>query len=104
MTMFDSRDIEDIILGMADMVLENRRLRKENNELRLECARYKAWADSYFNKEAQVDYDILWDIKRNNMSVNMCDSLGWKTNQDYIEDWEDELEKRRAALKGETSK
>lgn len=97
--MFDTYEIEEIILGMADVVRENRILRKENNDLRLECARRKAYMDSYFSKEAEIDYNILCDIENNNSSVRMCDSLGWHTNQDYIEDWEFELKKRKEALK-----
>ena len=89
-------EIEEMILGMAQIVQENRLLRKENNELRLEVARHNAFCDSLVTSkpDAKRKYDILSDIERQNRSVNLCDACGWITSEDYIDDWEAELKRR----------
>ncbi len=89
--------IEEIILRMADIVMENRTLRRENNELRLTVKRHEAFTASLVGSEngiAKKQYDILMDIERNNSSVSLCNSMGWGTSERYIEDWEGELERR----------
>lgn len=89
-------EIEDIILGMADLVLENRALRKENNDLRLECATHDALMKSMVGggAEAKKRYEILSDIRRGNSMVSACHASGWQTNERYTLDWEAELERR----------
>ena len=91
--MFDKYEIEEIILGMARIVHENRRLRAEIEELSLSCAKYEALAHG-----KHKEYEILADIEMHNASVRSCHSNGWLTNQDYIDDWEAEFERR---MKGE---
>lgn len=103
--MFTQYEIEEIILGMAKIVRENRALRKENNDLRLKSAREKARNDSFFSKDAALDYEILSNIIDNNNSVESCASNGWLTNMDYIENWELELIRRKTErFKQEESK
>ena len=89
--MFDKYEIEDIILGMAEIVKENRALRMLVNELQMESEKYKA----YFFGESQKA-EILSDISIHNASVRSAQSMGWLTNQEYIEDWEAELKRRMA--------
>ena len=89
--MYDRYEIENIILGMAEIVKENRALREVINELQLECEKYKAY---FFGDSAKAE--ILSDIIMNNASVRSMQAAGWLTNQEYIEDWESELEKRMA--------
>ena len=91
--MRDIWEIEDIILGIADIVKENRALRQANNELKMECEKYKA----YFYGDLEKG-KILSDITIHNASVMSCESMGWLTNQEYIDDWEIEL-KRRLQIK-----
>lgn len=50
--MFTLNEIEEIILGMADIVKENRYLRKENEELRLELINKKIEMNESY-KESQ---------------------------------------------------
>lgn len=96
MLMFDQYDIEEIILGMARMVKENRYLREENNSLRLEVARHNAFVDTLVcpNPEKEAKYNILSDIEQQNNAAKMCRSMGWMTSEEYIEDWEEELKQR----------
>lgn len=85
----DIYEIENIILGMAEIVKENRAMREVIDELRLECEKYKA----YFYGESDKA-EILSDISMNNASVKSMKSAGWLTNQEYIDDWESELHRR----------
>ena len=97
--MLTQRDIEDIILGMADLVKENRVLRKRVNDLELEVAINDAQHRSYSSAEAEKEYKILQDIQRNNIACSLAESNGWLTNQDYIDNWSRELRERMAAEK-----
>lgn len=92
--MRDTYEAEEMILAMAQIVKENRALRRENNELRLKAAKHDAYVRSFTNKEAEKEYETLCDIERHNMSCNLVRSCGWLSNQDYIDDWEAELERR----------
>ena len=87
--MINKYDIEDIIFGMADIITENKALHKLVNELQLECEKYKA----YFYGDSKKA-KILSDISMNNASVDASRAAGWLTNQEYIEDWQTELERR----------
>lgn len=82
-------DVEEIVLGMAEIVEENRILRRALNDAERECEMYKA----YFYHETQKA-DILSDIGRHNASVMSIHSAGWLTNKEYIEDWQEELARR----------
>lgn len=93
--MFDRCEIENMILGMAEVVKENRALREVVNELQMECEKYKAY---FFGESDKAE--ILSDISLHNASVRSMQSAGWLTNQEYIEDWEAELERRMAERKG----
>lgn len=93
------REIEDIILGMADLVKENRALRKRVDELELEIAINNAHTRSYRSIEAEKEYKILQEIHSNNLSCAIATSNGWLTSEDYIDDWRHELHKRMAAEK-----
>ena len=97
--MWTIHEIEDIILGMADLVKENRTLRKRVDELELEVAINNAHTRSYRSVEAEKEYKILQDIQRNNFSCSIAESSGWITSKDYIDDWRHELHKRMAAEK-----
>ena len=68
MKAFESMDIEDIILGMANVVYENRRLRREINDLKLTNAKNNAFIDSevYHNLDAYDRYEILAAIDEEN--------------------------------------
>lgn len=92
--MFTRREIEDMILGMAEVVIENRALRKALNETEIECETYKALFLGEHKKA-----EILSDISINNATVNSIHSMGGLTNQIYIEDWKAELERRIAEKK-----
>ena len=87
--MYDRYEIENIILGMAEIVKENRAMREVINELKMECEKYKA----YFHGES-AKAEILSDIAMNNAAVKSMAAMGWLTNQKYIDDWEAELECR----------
>jgi hypothetical protein len=97
--MWTQRDIEDIILGMADIVKENRVLRKRVDELELEVAINDAHIRSYRSAEAEKEYKVLQEIQSNNLSCAIAASNGWLTSEDYIDDWRHELHKRMAAEK-----
>ena len=97
--MWTQRDIEDIILGMSDIVKENRMLRKRVDELELQLAIEFAQQKSYRSAEAKKEYDILCDIQRNNHSCNIAASNGWITSNNYIDDWKLELHKRMCTEK-----
>ena len=87
--MFDRYEIEEIILGMAKIVHENRMLRNELEEMSLSRAKYEALSHGKHR-----EYEVLADIEMHNASVSSCHSNGWLTNQDYIDDWEEEFERR----------
>ena len=89
-------EIEDIILGMADLVKENRTLRKRVDELELEVAMNDAHMRSYRSIEAEKEYKIFQEIQSNNRSV-IAASNGWLTSEDYIDDWRHELHRRMAS-------
>ena len=97
--MFTQHEIEEIILGMADLVKENRVLRKRVDELELEVAMNDAHMRSYRSIEAEKEYKILEEIQSNNLSCEIAASNGWLTSEDYIDDWRHELHKRMAAEK-----
>ena len=97
--MWTQQEIEDIILGMANIVKENRTLRRRVDELELEIAINNAHTRSYRSAEAEKEYKILQDIHRNNFSCSIAESNGWLTSEDYIDDWRHELHKRMAAEK-----
>lgn len=99
MSMYSLNQIEDIILGMADLVKENHMLRKRVDELELQLAIESAQQRSYISAEAKKEYDILCDIQRNNNSCNIAASNGWSTSDDYIDDWKSELYKRMCTEK-----
>ena len=92
--MRDTYEAEEMILAMAQIVRENRALRQEINELRLNAAKHDAYMRSLNSKEAEKEYAILCDIERHNISCNLVRSCGWLSNQDYIDDWESEFERR----------
>ena len=92
-------EIEEIILGIADLVKENRLLRRRVDELELEIAINNAHTRSYRSTEAEKEYKTLQDIQRNNFSCSIAGSSGWLTSEDYIDDWLHELNKRMAAEK-----
>lgn len=93
--MFDRYEIEEMILGMAEIVKENRALRKALNEEQMESEKYKAY---FFGDSKKAE--ILSDISIHNASVASTRSMGWLTNEEYIEDWEAELERRMAKQEG----
>lgn len=98
----DMYEIENIILGMAQLVHENRALRRENNDLRLTVAKHDAFVSSLVggnNSEAKKRYDVLSEIERENSAVSLCEAAGWETNQRYIRNWEEEAERRLCDLK-----
>ena len=97
--MWTQHEIEEIILGMGDIVKENRMLRKRVNELELEVAMNDAHMRSYRSIEAEKEYKILQEIQSNNLSCVIAASNGWLTSEDYIDDWRHELHKRMAAEK-----
>lgn len=97
--MWTQRDIEDIILRMADIVKENRVLRKRVDELELEVAINDAHTRSYRSAEAEKEYKVLQEIQSNNLSCAIATSNGWLTSEDYIDDWRHELHKRMSAEK-----
>lgn len=100
--MMDMYEIENMILGMAQLVYENRALRKENNDLRLAKAKHEAFMSSMVganSSEAKKRYEILSEIENENITANLCASAGWETNRDYIFDWEEELERRMRVAK-----
>lgn len=96
MKAFESMDIEDIILGMANVVYENRRLRREINDLKLTNAKNNAFIDSavYHNLDAYDRYEILAAIEKHNSQATMWANCGFSSaDEDYIFDWEPEVER-----------
>lgn len=63
--MFEREEIEDIILGMADIVLENRALREELKEMR-----------EYKKKYHELLYDNLKEAEESNRMLLKCCLLG----------------------------
>lgn len=92
-------EIEDMILGMADLVKENKMLRKRVDELELEVAMNDAHMRSYHSIGAEKEYKILQEIQSNNLSCAIAASSGWLTSEDYIDDWRHELHRRMVVEK-----
>lgn len=92
--MFTQMEIEDMILGMSDLVKENRMLRKRINELELDVAIEKEYYSSITSQQGKKRYKVLCDIRDNNLSCDVAAANGWLTSNDYIEDWRDELDRR----------
>ena len=89
--MFTQMEIEDMILGMSDLVKENRMLRKRINDLELEVAIEKEYYSSITSQQGKKRYEVLCDIRDNNLSCDMAAANGWLVSADYIEDWRHEL-------------
>ena len=52
--MFTLNEIEEIILGMAEIVKENRYLRKENEELKLELINKRIKMNEYYKENQKL--------------------------------------------------
>lgn len=91
---FDRLGVERAILELADMVHENRMLKKENSDLRLRLAASEALIASFAGHD-NGEYEFLSEIIRKNGTVDLCRSAGWETNQDRVDGWESELERYR---------
>lgn len=57
--MFDKRDIEDIILGMADIVMENRDLRAELSRMRRLQEQHDEYMRDLIKGHQEADRELL---------------------------------------------
>ena len=57
--MFTLNEIEEIVLGMAEIIKENRYLRKENEELRLELINNKIKMNEYYKESQKLAAESL---------------------------------------------
>lgn len=57
--MFTLNEIEELILGIAEIVKENRYLRKENEELRLELIDKKNKMNEYYKESQKLAAEAL---------------------------------------------
>ena len=55
----DREFIEDIILGMGDMVYENRRLREENYEMKMRLKKYDDQLNKSYERSQQQVTNIF---------------------------------------------
>jgi hypothetical protein len=72
-------DIEDIILGMAEVVKENKRLRQQLMDLDLECRKYKACATGNYKEGERLS-----DLSIHNSGVKMAHNIGWLISDDEL--------------------
>lgn len=91
---FDRLGAERVVLDLADMIRENRMLKKENSDLRLRLAASEALIASFAGHDSG-EYEFLSEIIRRNGSVDLCNSAGWGTSEERIDDWESRLERYR---------
>ena len=63
--MFDRNDIEEIILSMADIVMENRMLREHNKELMQEVKEYRKAIYQDMKESEEANKEILMTILKN---------------------------------------
>lgn len=83
--MFKREVIEEIILGMADIVEENRMLRKQVEDLTLDKEiHYNFIRSMCGSEEARKEHERLSAIQSNNASVDLADSCGWSTSAERI--------------------
>jgi hypothetical protein len=76
--MYNRHEIEGMILGMADLVAENKFLRNKLSELELSVARDKALS---FGKDDL--YEKLKNRIDENLSYNLVRSSGWMSNHTF---------------------
>lgn len=72
-------DIEDIVLGMAEIVKENRRLRQQIKDLDLENRMNKAYALGKYEEGEKLS-----ELHSHNISVKMAHSCGWLISDDKL--------------------
>lgn len=72
-------DIEDIVLGMAEIVKENRRLRQQIMDLDLECRKNKAYATGNYKEGERLS-----DLSIHNSGVRLAHSCGWIISDDEL--------------------
>ena len=68
--MFTLNEIEEIILGMAEIVKENRYLRKENEELRLELINKRIKMNEDYKESQKLAGMALKAALNDNKSIN----------------------------------
>jgi len=71
-------EIEDTILGMGDIIFENKQMRKRIAELELEVARNKAWLYHKDELKEKLDKRIS-----ENLSYNLVQSAGWSSSDEF---------------------
>ncbi len=64
-------DIEEIILGMADVVTENRILKQQIKDLELECRKYRAMSEKNYD-----EVERLCDLSVYNSQVKVASLNG----------------------------
>ena len=69
-------DIEDIVLGMAEIVRENRSLRQQIRDLDLENRMNKAYSTGNYKEGERLS-----ELHMNNLSVKMANGMGWLTSE-----------------------
>lgn len=72
-------DIEDIVLGMAEIVKENRMLRQKVMDLDLENRMNKAYATGNYKEGERLS-----KLHSHNLSVKTAHSCGWLISDDEL--------------------
>ena len=93
-TWCEHAELENAVLELADIIRENRMLRKENSDLRLRLAANDALIASFAGHDSG-EYEFLSEIIRKNNSVDLCRGAGWETSEERVDNWEKELERYR---------
>ena len=75
----DMDTIEDVILGMAELVQENRYLREQLKELDLDNRTNKAYAERKWEEAERLS-----ELVSHNLRVKMSRSCGWLTSDDAL--------------------
>lgn len=77
--MLDQKMIEEIILGMADIVIENRMLRQQVKDLDLENRKNEAYARGDFEEGERLS-----DLFMHNLTVKITRSSGVLMSNDEL--------------------
>lgn len=74
--MFNRKEIEDLILGMADIVSENRMLRQENKYLQNKNKEYENMINENLNRSNEMVTNILCSGLNNILDIKEKQIIG----------------------------
>lgn len=97
-----AKNAQEMILEIAEIIRENRRLRFENNELRLHIAVVEAQVEAMDPGGDMDKFMFLSDIEVQNATYKLHKASGFVSSVEYIDDWEQKLAEFMASrVKGE---